>query len=106
MLKHLVVRSRGHEDVRKRGFGLHQSQLRMAWEGIQDETPSDSAVYVDTLACNLTSAIAATNRAAIDPRIWRIGHSRLGHNQTLDPHAASSGAESLCDSGALDPPPL
>jgi hypothetical protein len=69
VLKYLVVGSRGDEDVRKRGLGLHESQLRLAWEGVQDETPSDSAVYVDTLARNLMFAMVATNRAVVDSRV-------------------------------------
>jgi hypothetical protein len=56
MLEYFVVGSRGDEDFWERGPGLHESQLRLAWESIQDEASANSAFYVDTLPCHLMIA--------------------------------------------------
>jgi hypothetical protein len=56
MRESLVVGSRSDEDVWERGPCLHQSQLRLAWESIEDKGAPNPAFYMDTRPCDILIA--------------------------------------------------
>jgi len=48
MHERIAVGRRGDENIWERGSLLRESQLRLAWKSIQDETASNPAVQLDT----------------------------------------------------------